>query len=61
VPAAVAERPGMADYSVCYSALQVIDLDYPAAAAVGASSRPGVDWRARQTITARTPDGRVAH
>lgn len=55
VTAAVAERPGLADHIGVLSALQVIDLDYPAAAAVGSFIAAGVDWRAGQAITTARP------
>ncbi len=55
VAAAVAERPGLADHIGVLPALQVIDLDYPAAAAVGSFIAAGVDWRDGQAITAARP------
>jgi len=57
VAAAVAERPGLADHIGVLPALQVIDLDYPAAAAVGGFVAAGVDWRAGQAIIAARPTG----
>ncbi|MGI8697197.1 MAG: hypothetical protein ACR2JQ_11240 [Mycobacteriales bacterium] len=61
--AAVAERPGLGDHIGVLPAMQVIDLDYPAAAAVGRFIAAGVDWRTGQAInagrpTADWPDGR---
>jgi len=55
VAAAVAERPGLADHIGVLPALQVIDLDYPAAAAVGSFIAAGVDWRDGHAITAARP------
>ena len=56
VAAAVAERPGLADHIGVLPALQVIDLDYPAAAAVGSFIAAGVDWRAGHAISAARPN-----
>lgn len=61
--AAIAQRPGLADHIGALPAMQVIDLDYPASAAVGGFIAAGVDWRAAQAIdagrpTAEWPSGR---
>lgn len=55
VAAAVAERPGLADHIGVLPAMQVIDLDHPAAAAVGSFIAAGMDWRAGQAINAGRP------
>ena len=61
--AAVARRPGLADHVGVLPALEVVDLDYVAAAAVGALIADGVDWRAAHAVhtgrpTADWPEGR---
>ena len=61
--AALAQRPGLADHIGVLPAMQVIDLDHPAAAAVGSFIAAGIDWRAAQAIdagrpTAEWPSGR---
>lgn len=53
--AAVAERPGLADHVGVLPAMQVVELDYPGAAAVGGFVASGVDWRAAHAITAGRP------
>ncbi len=55
VAAAVATRPGLADHIAVLPALQVIDLDYPAAAAVGSFIAAGVDWQVGHAISAARP------
>lgn len=55
VTAAVAQRPGLADHIGVLPALQVIDLDHPAAAAVGSVVAAGMDWRAGQAVSAARP------
>lgn len=61
--AAVAQRPGLADHIGVLPAVQVVELDYAAAATVGGFVATGVDWRAAQAIdagrpTAEWPSGR---
>ena len=61
--AATAQRPGLADHVGVLPAMQVVDLDYPGAAAVGSFIAAGMDWRAAQAVatgrpTAEWPDGR---
>lgn len=53
--AAIAQRPGLADHIGVLPAMQIIDLDYPAAAAVGSFIAAGMDWRAAQAINAGRP------
>lgn len=53
--AAIAQRPGLADHIGVLPALQIIDLDYPAAAAVGGFVAAGMDWRGAQAIDAGRP------
>ncbi len=53
--AAIAQRPGLADHIGGLPAIQVIDLDYPAAAAVGSFIAVGMDWRGAQAIDAARP------
>ena len=53
--AAIAQRPGLADHVGVLPAMQIVDLDYPAAAAVGSSIAAGVDWRGAQAINAGRP------
>lgn len=53
--AAVAQRPGLADHIGVLPALQVVDLDYPSAAAVGGFIGAGVDWGGAQAIDAGRP------
>lgn len=53
--AAIAQRPGLADHIGALPAIQVIDLDYPAAAAVGSFIAAGMDWRGSQAIDAGRP------
>jgi hypothetical protein len=53
--AAIAQRPGLADHIGVLPAMQVIDLDYPGAAAVGGFIAAGMDWRAAQAIDAGRP------
>lgn len=53
--AAIAQRPGLADHIGVLPAMQVIDLDYPAAAAVGGFIAAGMDWQAAQAIDAGRP------
>ncbi len=53
--AAVAQRPGLADHIGVLPAIQVVELDYPAAA--------GMDWRRAQAVdtgrpSAEWPNGR---
>jgi hypothetical protein len=55
VVAAVAARPGLADHLGVLPAVQVIELDYPAAADVGGFIAAGVDWRSAQAIDAGRP------
>lgn len=53
--AAIAQRPGLADHIAVLPAMQVLDLDYPAAAAVGSFIAAGMDWRGAQAIGAGRP------
>jgi hypothetical protein len=53
--AAIAKRPGLADHIGVLPAIEVIDLDYAAAAAVGSFIATGVDWRAAHAIDAGRP------
>ncbi len=53
--AAIAQRPGLADHVGALPAMQVIDLDYPVAAAVGSFIAAGIDWRSAQAIDAGRP------
>lgn len=53
--AAVAQRPELADHIGLLPAIQVIDLDYTAAAATGSFIATGVDWRAAHAINAARP------
>ena len=55
VVAAVAARPGLVDHIGVLPAVQVIELDYPAAADVGGFIAAGVDWRSAQAIDAGRP------
>lgn len=59
--AAVAHRPGLADHIGVLPAMQVIDLDYPAAAAVGSFIAAGIDWRAAQAVDAGRPSAEWPH
>lgn len=61
--AAVAKRPGLADHVGVLPALEVVDLDFVGAAAVGALVADGMDWRAAHAVhtgrpTADWPAGR---
>jgi len=61
--AAIAQRPDLADHVDALPAMQVIDLDYPAAAAVGSFIAAGMGWQGAQAIdagrpTAEWPSGR---
>lgn len=61
--AAIAQRPGLADHIGVLPVIQVIELDYAAAATVGSFIATGVDWRAAHAInvgrpTADWPTGR---
>jgi hypothetical protein len=53
--AAVAQRPGLADHIGVLPAMQVIDLDYPAAAAIGGFIAADMDWRAAHAVDAGRP------
>lgn len=53
--AAVAQRTGLADHLGALPAVQVIDLDYSAAATVGGFMAAGADWRDAQAIAAGRP------
>lgn len=53
--AAIAQRPGLADHIGVLPAVQVIDLDYSAAATVGSFIATGVNWRAAHAIDAGRP------
>ena len=61
--AAVAQRPGLADQIGVLVAIQVVELDYPAAAAAGSFIAAGMDWRRAQAVdtgrpSAEWPNGR---
>lgn len=53
--AAIALRPGLADHVGLLPSMQVVELDYAGAAAVGGFVASGVDWRAAQAITVGRP------
>lgn len=53
--AAIASRPALADHVGMLPALRVVDLDYPAASAVGGFVAAGVDWRAAHAIDTARP------
>jgi hypothetical protein len=53
--AAIAQRPGLADHIGVLPAMQVVDLDHPAAASVGSFVAAGVDWRTAHAIDAGRP------
>ena len=53
--AAVAERPPLADHAGALPAVEVVDLGYPSATAVGRLVAAGVDWRAAQAVDAGRP------
>ena len=53
--AAVAQRPGLADHLGLLPSVQVVELDYAGAAAVGGFVASGVDWKAAQAITVGRP------
>ncbi len=53
--AAVADRPGIAEHVGSLSALDIVELDYPAAATTGRLVARGVDWRAAQAIDVGRP------
>ncbi|MDJ0347560.1 hypothetical protein QMK19_40965 [Streptomyces sp. H10-C2] len=61
--AAEASRAGLAEHAGALPAIEVTELDYPAAAAVGALVRTGIDWRTAHAVylaqpTADWPAGR---
>jgi hypothetical protein len=53
--AAVAERPPLADHVGVLPAVEVVDLGYPSATAVGRLIAAGLDWRAAQAVDAGRP------
>jgi hypothetical protein len=53
--AATAERPAMADHIGGLRAVDIVDLGFPSAAAVGHLVAEGVDWRIAQAIDAARP------
>lgn len=53
--AAVAQRPGLADHLGLLPSVQVVELDYAGASAVGGFVASGVDWQAAQAITVGRP------
>ncbi|MGH3933964.1 MAG: hypothetical protein ACRDS1_03095 [Pseudonocardiaceae bacterium] len=52
---AVAERPGLADHIGTLPVVEVIDLGYADAAAVGGLIAAGVDWRTAHAINTAHP------
>jgi hypothetical protein len=53
--AAAADRPGLADHVGMLPAVEVIELGYAAAAAVGRLISDGMDWRAAHAVDAARP------
>jgi hypothetical protein len=53
--AAVADRPALADHVGALPGLDVVELDYPAAAAAGRLVADGVDWRMAHAIHVALP------
>jgi len=53
--AAVADRPALADHVGMLPAVEVIELGYAAAAAVGRLIGGGMDWRAAHAVDAARP------
>lgn len=53
--AAVAERPSLADHVGMLPAVEVVELGYAGATAVGKLVANGVDWRTAQAIDAARP------
>jgi hypothetical protein len=53
--AAVADRPGLADHVGMLPAVEVVDLGYAAAAAVGRLIGAGMDWRAAHAADTARP------
>ncbi|HEV2087881.1 MAG TPA: hypothetical protein VGR21_06195 [Cryptosporangiaceae bacterium] len=54
--AAVADRRGLADHVGALPALEVLDLGYAAASAVGELVAAEVDWRLAHAVQAATPN-----
>lgn len=54
--AATAERPALADHVGGLPALEIVELDFATASAVGWFIAEGVDWRAAQAISTARPD-----
>jgi len=54
--AAVAGRAGLGDHIGSLPALEVVDLDYPGAVAVGHLVGAGMDWRAAHALHVGLPD-----
>ncbi|MGH3702394.1 MAG: hypothetical protein ACRDQY_23675 [Pseudonocardiaceae bacterium] len=59
--AAIAQRPGLADHIGVLPVIEVIDLDYAAAASVGSFIATKVDWRAAHAINTSRPDRGRTH
>ena len=53
--AATAERPALADHIGSLHAVEIVDLGFPSAAAVGYLVAEGVDWRIAHAIDAGRP------
>lgn len=55
VTAAEAQRPGIAEHAGALPSLEVISLDYAAAATVGSFIRGGLDWRGAHAVFLARP------
>jgi hypothetical protein len=54
--AATAERPALADHIGGLPGLEIVDLSFAAASAVGRLIANGADWRTAQAISTALPD-----
>ena len=54
--AATAERPALADHIGGLPGLEIVELGFAAASAVGRLVADGVDWRTAQAISTARPD-----
>lgn len=54
--AAAAARPALGEHVGALPAVQVVDLSYAAAVAVGRLVKQGVDWRAAHAVEVGRPD-----
>jgi hypothetical protein len=53
--AAEAERPGLADHLGSLEALEIVDLDFVHATAVGRLVAEGIDWQLAHAVTTALP------